>query len=177
MKFGSDCKVAKRILVAGVGYDNLRDLSFGRILVERLRSREWPPAVHVEDLSFGAIVVLHWLQQDPPFDSALFLAGEQRGRTPGSIHDYTWCLENPRDGCAASPEEIQSRVEDAVTGAISLDTLLTVLGHFGALPGDVRVIEVEPRDHEWGLELSPPVAGALKDVEAMVRREVDAMLS
>ena len=169
--------MAKRILVARVGYDNLRDLSFGRILIERLRSREWPPAVHVEDLSFGAIVVLHWLQQDPPFDAALFLAGEQRGRTPGSIHDYTWCLESPRHGCAASPEEIQSRVEDAVTGAISLDTLLIVLGHFGALPRHVRVIEVEPRDHEWGLELSPPVARALTDVEAMVRREVDAMLS
>ena len=169
--------MAKRILVAGVGYDNLRDLSFGRILIERLRSQEWPPAVHVEDLSFGAIVVLHWLQQDPPFDSALFLAGEERGRRPGTIHGYTWCLENPPDGRTASPEEIQSRVEDAVTGAISLDTLLIVLGYFGALPRHVRVIEVEPRDHEWGLELSPPVAAALKDVEAMVRREVDVMLS
>ena len=84
--------MAKRILVAGVGYDNLRDLSFGRILIERLRSREWPPAVHVEDLSFGAIVVLHWLQQDPPFDAALFLAGEQRGRTPGSFRAHSLCV-------------------------------------------------------------------------------------
>ena len=163
-------ETTKRILVAGVGYDNLRDLSVGRILVERLRSREWPAGVHIEDLSFGAVVVLHWMQQAPPFDSALFLAAEQRGREPGSTHRYTWRQTLP------PAEEIQARVSDAMTGVISLDTLLTVVGYFGALPPRVRVIEVEPRDHDWGRELSPPVERALDDVEAMVSREVQEML-
>ena len=159
----------KRILVAGVGHDNLRDLSVGRILADRLRLQDWPAGVHVEDLSFGAVVVLHWLQQDAPYDSAVFLAGESRDRKPGTIHCYTW---EPGE---TSSEEIQARVVEAVTGIVSLDTLLTVVGYFGALPPTVRVIEVEPRDHEWGPELSPPVRAAIDEVEAMVKREVEEL--
>ena len=161
--------VPQRILIAGVGYDNLRDLSAGRILIERLRHREWPLGVHVEDLSFGAVVVLHWLQQGPAFDAAVFLAAEPRGREPGSTWRYTW------QQAQASDEEIQARVADAVTGVVSLDTLLTVVGYFGALPPTVRVIEVEPRDHDWGPELSPPVRGAVDEIEAMVKREVEEL--
>ncbi len=80
----------RRILVAGVGHDNLRDLAVGRILIQRLQQQDWPIGVHVEDLSLGAVIVMHWLQQESPYDSALFLAGEARGREPGSIHRGTW---------------------------------------------------------------------------------------
>lgn len=157
-----------RILVAGVGYRNLRDLSVGPALVERLAQGAWPIGVQVEDLSFGAIHVLHWLRDQPTFDAAIFLAGAARGRPPGSIHHYRWAA------VPVSAEAVQERVAEAVTGIISLDTLLIVLGYFEALPPRVTVVEIEPRDVDWGPAFSPPVEAALEGVMALVRSEVEA---
>lgn len=160
----------RRILVAGVGYGNLRDLSVGPLLVERWRGQAWPPAVELEDLSFGAVAVLHWFQANPPFSAAIFVAAAPRGGCPGSVHRYTW------DGPRATADEVQQRVAEAVTGIISLDTLLTVVGYFGGLPPTVIVVEVEPRDRAWGTALSPVVEAALDEVERTVHQDVQELL-
>ncbi len=161
----------RRVLVAGVGYTNLRDLSFGPHLVERLRSGVWPPGVDVEDLSAGAIHVLHALQASPPYAAAILVAGIRRGDPPGTVRRSHW-MHPPRP-----TEEVQERIGEALTGIISLDTLLTVLDHFGALPDDTLVIEVEPRDEGWGAELSPPVEAAVSQVDRFVREAVAEALA
>lgn len=160
-----------RVLVAGVGYSNLRDLSVGPALARRLQARDWPPGVQVEDLSFGGVHVLHWLQETPPFQAAVFITAAARGRPPGSVHRYPWAAPD------VPAEEVQGRVAEAVTGIISLDTLLTVVGYFGGLPARVTVVEVEPRDEDWGQAFSPPVEAALDEVEAVVQREVGHLLA
>jgi hydrogenase maturation protease len=157
--------------VAGVGYGNLRDMSIGPALVERLRKRAWPPGVQVEDLSFGAVHALHWLQQMEPFDAALFTSAVPRGRPPGSVHRYAW--ESP----PVTAEQVQQHVAEAVTGVISLESLLIVVGFFGGLPPVVSVIEVEPADQGWGPEFTPPVQAALPDLEALVERVVEELRS
>jgi len=92
------------VLIAGVGYSNLRDMSAGPALAERLRHQPWPSGVEVEDLSLGAVMVLHWLQNNPPFDAALFLTAAARGREPGSIQHTTWAqIDLP-------PDDVQQRV-------------------------------------------------------------------
>jgi hydrogenase maturation protease len=154
-----------------VGYRDLRDFSVGPVLVERLRRQAWPPGVEVEDLSSGAVHVLHWLQAQPPFDAAVFVAAVERGREPGCVHAYAWTA--PTD----TAEGVQQRIAEAVTGVIGLDTLLVVLGYFGALPPRVSVIEVEPRDEAWGESFSPPVEAALDEVSRLVRRQVEALVA
>jgi Ni,Fe-hydrogenase maturation factor len=42
-----------RILIAGLGYRNLRDMSFGPVLMDRLAQDGWPHGVEVEDLIYG----------------------------------------------------------------------------------------------------------------------------
>ena len=64
--------------------------------------------------------------------------------------------------------EIQARVAEAVTGVISLDNLLVVVGFLNALPRDVSVLEVEPEDEGWGEGLS-------RVVEAAWPRVIDAL--
>lgn len=165
----------KRILVAGVGYQNLRDMSVGPLLVERLRRREWPPGVQIEDLSLGAIAALHYLQLHPPFDAALFVGGEscpERTAAPGTIRRYTWSVPP-----GVGEDDIQAAVAEAVTGVISLPAMLLVVGHFGSLPARTRVIEIEPRDVAWGPEISPPVTKVLDAVEEMVLDEVRELAS
>jgi Ni,Fe-hydrogenase maturation factor len=55
-----------------------------------------------------------------------------------------------------------------VTGVIALDNTLVVTRHFGALPDDVVVIEVEPAAEEFGDVFSEPVARAVDEVCALV---------
>lgn len=156
----------RRVLVGGVGYTNLRDLSFGPLLVERLRLSAWPSGIDIEDLSAGAIHEVHVLQSREPYDAAILISGVRRGGPAGTIRAYQWEHE-PR-----TVDEIQERVSEALVGIIGLDTLLTVLDHFKALPDDTRIVEVEPRDEGWGPELSPAVDLVMSEVERLVREQI-----
>lgn len=155
-----------RVLVAGLGYSHLGDLSLGPELAMELAAQSWPEGVEVEDLSHGPVSVMYQLQEAmPPYDRLVLVAAVQRERPPGSVVCYRW------DGALPDAVEIQNRVEEAVTGVISLDNLLIVTGYFGALPEDVVVIEVEPERTEWGEQFSPRVAALKEQVLALVRHE------
>jgi hydrogenase maturation protease len=155
------------VLIAGVGYRNMHDTSIGSLLIPVLAEQPWPPEARVEllDLFFGPVHALHWLQERPGhFSRVVFVSAVERGRPPGSIHSYSW------DGALPDPAAIQERVTEAVTGLVSLDAMLIVTGHFGALPADVRVVEVEPAETAWGDGLSPALAARFDEIVATVRR-------
>ncbi|MDQ3809871.1 MAG: hypothetical protein M3336_06225 [Chloroflexota bacterium] len=129
-------------------------------------SRDWraptaapsAPDVVVEDLSYSPIAVVWRLEDEPPsqrFRRIVLVSGISRGgaRVPGTITAYRW------DGVLPPPDEVQRAVCDAVTGVICVDNTLVIGRHFGALPGDVVVVEVEPLAHEFGDTFSAPVAG------------------
>ncbi len=154
------------VLIGGVGYHNMRDLSVGPMLVPALRRLRWPPGVEVHDLSYGPIAVIQWLQERPGyFKRGVFIAAVQRGREAGQVYCYRWPNTLPDE------EEIQQRVGEAVTGVISLDNLLILAQFFKALPPEVIVVEVEPEDTNWGPGLSLRVEAALSTVVDIVRRE------
>jgi hydrogenase maturation protease len=153
------------ILIAGVGYQNMRDASLGSLLIPALAQQPWPPDIEIIDMFFGPVHAVHWLQDRPGhFTRVVFVSAVERGRAPGSIHTYRW------DGALPDATAIQERVAEAVTGMVSLDGMLIVTGHFGALPVEVFVVEVEPADTSWGAGLSPVVAARLDDVIGAVRR-------
>jgi hydrogenase maturation protease len=154
-----------RVLVGGVGYRNLRDHSLGPWLADRLSAgtRSQPRnGVEVEDLSYHPIGLSQNLQERPSYDRVVLVGAVARGREPGTIEAYRWSGELP------GPDEIQARVAEAVTGVISLDNVLAVVGTFGGFPDDVRVIEVEPADEGWGEGFSPQVKSKLVEIEEAV---------
>ena len=55
-----------RVIVAGVGYRNLRDHSVGIAVADRLLDRAWGGDVVVEDLSYNPIAVMQRLEDEPP---------------------------------------------------------------------------------------------------------------
>ena len=151
-----------RVIVAGVGYRNLRDHSVGVAVADRLLNRAWAGDVVVEDLSYNPIAVMQRLEDEPPerrFTRAVMVGAVARGnRPPGTVAAYRW------DGVLPSDEEIQRAVSEAVTGVIALDNTLVVTRHFGGLPEDVVVIEVEPGVQEFGDQFSAPVAKVVGEV-------------
>jgi hydrogenase maturation protease len=141
---------ASRVLVAGVGQPWMRDLAFGCHVVRRLQSAGAPRGIDVLDLSFGAVAAVQSLR-DQTYRRAVFVTARAAGRLPGRL------FERRGKPLPCRPDEVQARIADALMGSVSLDTLLVVWSHFGALPPEVTVIEVEPTDETWGPDLSPQV--------------------
>ena len=156
------------ILVAGVGYQHLSDLSFGPKLVEQLQGMDWPEEVRIEDFGYGPIAILEWFEESPgkKFERAILVGAVERGRTPGTLVTYAWLETSP------DPDLVQERVSEALTGVISLENLLIVAQHFGALPAETSVVELEPVEKEWGTELSPLGEERLEEAVGWIRREV-----
>ena len=156
-----------RILVAGVGYPNLSDLSLGPILADHLATRSWPEGIEVEDFSYGPIAILHSLGERQPYDRMVLVAAVKRELEPGSIRRSRWTHELP------PANEIQARVVEAATGVISLENLLVVATHFQRLPAEVVILEVEPFDDSFGETMSDefsalldPLTGEIESVWA-----------
>ena len=155
------------VLVSGIGYSNQSDLSFGRVLLAELAEMSWPDNVRVEDLNFGPIMIYQWLEESPvKFDRVVLVGAANRGREPGTLEASPW------DGALPDAAGIQACVEEAITGVISMQNLLVVCKHFGVLPDDVTIVEIEPEKEDFGLEFSPAVAARVGDAVDLVRREV-----
>jgi hydrogenase maturation protease len=151
-------------LVAGVGYRNLRDLSFGPLVIDRLRALSWPQGVEIEDLSYGPISAVHRFQERPAVRMVL-IGATRRNRVPGRLYRF-------RPGPLPPAEEVQQRVGEALTGVISLDNLWMICRAFAVLPDDVEILEVEPADEGWGEGLTPDVERAADRAVEWVRHTV-----
>ena len=114
--------------------------------------------VEVEDVSYHPVGLSQNLQDRLPYDRVVLVGSLERGRPPGTVTAYRW------DGELPGRDEIQQRVSEAVTGVISLDNTLIVCAALGGLPGDVRVVEVEPEDQGWGDGFSPTIEQRLPEV-------------
>ncbi|MHB8656506.1 MAG: hydrogenase maturation protease [Solirubrobacteraceae bacterium] len=150
-----------RVLVAGVGYRFLRDGSLGPYMADTLAPRAGN-GIEVEDLGYHPIGFTQNLDERPDYDRIVFVGAVARGRVPGTVEAYSW------DHALPPKEEIQDRVSEAVTGVISLDNLLIISEAFHALPEDVRVVEAEPADENWGEGFSPEVEAKLLEIEEVI---------
>ncbi|MEJ7624400.1 MAG: hypothetical protein WKF34_10455 [Pyrinomonadaceae bacterium] len=155
------------VLIAGVGHPNLKDLSFGQILLPHLEKHEWPGYVDLENLSFGAIAVLQWFQDFPgKYRKVVFVSAVERdGRVPGTLDVYKWQFPE------LSVEVVQECVSESVTGIISLDNLLMILQQFDALPREVEIVEIEPVDSSIGFECSPEITARFGEFTEIVRKK------
>ena len=155
-----------RTLIGSVGYFNLRDLSVGPLVAETLKEEGLPEGVDIFDVSYGGpVATVHRLNETkPPYERLVLVGAVDRGKKEASFRSYAW------DGALPPPEEIQARVSEAVTGVIDLESYPIIAQQFGALPDDVRIVEIAPVATESGLEPSPEMREILPEVCREVRR-------
>lgn len=152
------------ILVGGVAQLFQTDLDLGRHVVEQLTDLAGP-GVLVEDLSYGAIPVVHRLQETNP--DALILVGTVTwGHPPGTV---TRRVVRGTDRTAA---QLQGAVQDAGTGYVDLALTLDVIHGLDQAPPRVVVVEVEPDRTGPGDELSPAGRIAVDVAATRIRTEV-----
>ena len=159
-----------KVLIAGVGHPNLKDLSFGQVLLPHLKKQNWTKNFDLENLSFGAIAVLQWFQDYPgKYDRVVFVsAAEREGRAPGTLDVSDWDF-SPLDEVV-----VQECVAESVTGIISLDNLMMILQYFKALPPEVVVLDLEPVDAEIGFECSPEITARFDEFSEIVREKAES---
>lgn len=156
-----------RTLVAGFGRPGMRDLDFGRHVTRYLEGRRWPGDVVVEDLSCAAPLVLHRLQELKPAQVVLVGAAARGLEPPGALRRYPVAVAP-----APTADAVQRSLEESLQGIVDIDHTLAVARHWGALPADTVVIEVEPADCSFGLGFSEDLAAAFDAVLAMVFEQV-----
>ena len=151
-----------RVIVSGVGYPDLADYSIGIVVIEHLATWTPPGNVVVEDLSYNPIAVVQRFQdesEDARFTRAVFVSAVTRPSRPaGTVKCYRW------DGALPGDEDIQRAVTDGVTGIIALSNTLVIARHFGVLPEEVVIVEVEPHSNEFGAALSREVSAVFDGV-------------
>jgi hydrogenase maturation protease len=158
-----------RVLIGGFGRPGMRDLDFGRQVVEYLQQLEWPDGVIVEDLSCSAPLVLHRLQELRPAKVVLLGAVARDLDPPATIRRYQVDLTPP------GPAAVHRSVEESVMGLVDLDHTLAMARHWGGLPVDTVVIEVEPAEASFGLGFSEALSACLDPLLDMVRAELAGM--
>jgi hydrogenase maturation protease len=135
--------------VASFGKPGMRDLDFGRQVVDCLQQLDWPAGVVVENLACSAPLVLDRIQELRP--SRVVLVGAvARGDDPGTVRRYL--------------------LREMV--AVDLDHTLAFARQWGGLPPGAVVIEVEPDETELGVGFSDALAGCFDPIIAMVREEL-----
>ncbi|MGH9152168.1 MAG: hydrogenase maturation protease [Acidimicrobiales bacterium] len=155
-----------RVLVGGYGSPACRDLDFGERFIRLAEAYDWPDGVVVEDLSYSAHLVLHRLQELRPQKVVLVGAVARGVDRPGTVRRYRLGAFSPDDG------EVHDSLVEAVGGRVGLENMLSVVRHFGGLPSDTVVVEVEAADSSFGLGFSDELAAAIDPVLEVVRDEL-----
>ncbi len=155
-----------RALIGGFGRPGMRDLDFGRQIVEYLQHLEWPEGVVVEDLSCSAPLVLHRLQELRPAKVVLVGAVARDLDPPATLRRYRVDL------APLEAARVHRSVEESVMGLVDIDHTLAMARHWGALPVDTVVIEVEPAEVSFGLGFSEELGACLDAIVDKVREEL-----
>ncbi len=160
-------RIRCRALVAGFGLPTMRDLDFGRRFVDYAEALDWPADVVVEDLPVAPHLVLHRLNELRPAKVVLVGSVERRTGGPGAVRRYRLELAPP------DPGDVHVGLTEGLTGTAELRHTLAVLGHWGALPADTVIVEVEPADTSFGLGFSEEVGSSLEAIVDAVRAELE----
>ena len=152
-----------RALVGGFGLPAMRDLDFGRQFVSYAEALDWPADVVVEDLACAPHLVLHRLQELGPA-AVVFVGSVARGtEPPGSVRSYRLDLAPP------DPGDVHDSLTEGLTGVTEFHHTLRVLRHWGALPLDTVIVEVEPADTSFGVGFSEEVGSSIEHIVDVVR--------
>lgn len=155
-----------RALVAGFGRPGMRDLDFGRQVVDCLQQLSWPEGVVVEDLPLAAPLVLHRLQELRPAKLVIV------GAVPRHLDPPATVRRRLVDLSFSDPAQIHRTLEEPMTDMVDVDHTMAVVRHWGDLPAETVVIEVEPAETSFGVGFSEELAACLDRILDMVRDEL-----
>ena len=148
-------------LILGVGNLLLRDEGVGVHVISALRDRELPDDVELWDggtASFDLLDALAGRRQ------VIIIDAVRTGSEPGTIFRFT------AEDISASKEQVISLHQVGL-----LETLNVAKHLLDSAPQEVIILGIEPKEIDWGLELSAEVEAAVPKVIGLVMSELDSL--
>lgn len=162
-------QIKRKVLVGTLGYHNLRNHSLGPVIQPQLEAVEWPEGVTVDEMNWGPIAIVQQFEaMAEPYDRVVIVTASEKNRPITTITHYHWT------GGLPSPQSIQDRVGDAVTGVISIDNLLVIGEYFGIWPQETLIIDVEPGGEMAGETLTAEMVAMVPAVIAVIEQAATA---
>jgi len=149
-------KPTPRIVVIGVGNLLLKDEGIGIHAVQALQQLELPPDVKLIDGGTSPDLIAYTRAGD----KLIIVDAAKAGGEPGTIYRF-----KPED-LAAEKASLASAHELGVVENLKLISLT------GNEPGGILIIGIEPREVEFGTELSPELQQKLPEIVKVVLKEM-----
>ncbi len=149
--------VKNKVLVLGVGNSILSDEGLGVHLAKRLQGEEFPDNVEIMDGGTRGLELLSYMDD---VAKLIIIDCVKAGAEPGSIFRFE------PDKVDVIPREYKISFHDlGIYDFIQLATLLETL------PPTV-IFGMEPKEIDWGEELSAPVTAKMDKLKALVTDEI-----
>jgi len=146
------------VVVVGIGNLLLKDEGIGVHVAHALERAPSPSDVELQVVDGGTSP--HLLPFVEGVDKLIILDAAKGGGEPGAIYRF-------------SPEVIAMEDEDITSvHQIGLLETLRIMKSLGREPKKVVIIGIEPKEIDYGLELSPELERKIPDITAMVLKEI-----
>ena len=148
----------KKIVVLGMGNLLLRDEGVGIHVIRALQNSPLPTSVDLEIVDGGTSPdVLHLTHEA---DKLVIIDAVAGGGEPGSVYRF-------------QVEDITPEGQHIVSlHQIGLIESLETMEYMGARPKNSVIIGVEPKEIDWGLELSPELREEVPQIVGIVLEEI-----
>ncbi len=145
------------ILIMGVGNILLSDEGVGVRVIETMKSMTLPDNVEILDGGTGAFDLFDILANR---DKVIIIDAVKGGGEPGAVYRFV-------------PDDIKAEAKFLTSvHQVSLLDTLSMARIIGCSPRDIVIFGIEPREIDWGLELSPEVAAVVPKVIELVLSEL-----
>ena len=145
-------------MIVGVGNVLLKDEGIGVHVVRALQEMSLAsPGGEVEVVDGGTSPSA--LDSAEGANKLIIVDAARGGREPGTVYRFA------ADGVLGEPKLLTSLHD------LGLLDSLRMMESAGRAPGETVIIGVEPAEVDWGLELTPTLAGKLPDVVRLVVEE------
>lgn len=145
-----------RIVVIGVGNLLLKDEGIGIHTVKALQEINLPPYIELIDGGTSPDLIAYTRVGD----KMIIIDATKTGGEPGAVYRFT-----PED-LAGGKGTLTSAHEMGVAENLNLMKLT------GNEPREIIIIGIEPKEIDWGTELSPEIQGKLPEIIKVVLREM-----
>jgi hydrogenase maturation protease len=146
---------SNRIAVVGVGNLLLKDEGIGIHVVHALQESPLPDGVVVIDGGTSPDV-LDYLE---PADKLVIIDAAEAGGEPGAIYRFR-------------PDDVTLETGEAISlHELGLISSLKTMSLLGKTPPEVIIIGIQPKEIDWGMELSPELKEKVPEIVRVVLKE------
>ncbi len=149
-------KPLPRIVVIGVGNLLLKDEGVGIHTLKALQEIDLPPDVKLIDAGTAPDLIAY----TEAGDRLIIVDAARAGGEPGTVYRF-------------HPDDLASQSERAISlHELGVAENLRLMALTGREPGEIIIIGVEPKEIDWGMELTPELQRKIPEIVKIVLKEI-----